>query len=67
MWLLGGWLTTLAVVVAFSVAIGASLSTSALLLAILVAPAVIMVLIGRGAPPPTVAELLHAVEAKDGR
>ena len=66
-WLLGGWFTTLAVVIAFSVAADARVSTSALLFAIGVAPAVIMMLLGSGAPPPTVAELLHSVEAKDGR
>jgi multisubunit Na+/H+ antiporter MnhG subunit len=66
-WLIGGWFATLAVVVAFSVASGASLSTSALLLAIGLAPPVVMRLIGAGAPSPTVAEILHSVDAKDGR
>ena len=66
--LLGGWFAAVAVIVAWSVAMDARLSTSALLLLIGVAPAVVMVLIRAGAAPsPTVAEILHAVNAKDGR
>ncbi len=66
-WLIGGWLATLAVIIAFSVVIGATLSTTVLLLAIGVAPAVIMVLLGGDGPSPTVAEILHSVDTKDGR
>lgn len=65
--LLGGWFAAVAVIVAWSVAMGASLSTSALLLVMGIAPVVVMVLIGAGAPPPTVAEILHSENAKDGR
>jgi hypothetical protein len=64
MQLIGGWV---AVLIAFCVAIGASFSTSVLLLLFGMAPAVVMVLIARGAPSPSVAEILHSVEAKDGR
>jgi hypothetical protein len=32
-----------------------------------IAPVIVMLLIGAGAPPPTVAELLHAVNTKDRR
>ena len=65
--LLGGWFAAVAVIVAWSVAMDARLSTSALLLLIGVAPAVVMVLIGAGAAPsPTVAEILHSVNAQDG-
>jgi len=61
-WLVGGvWLATLALVIAGSVAMGARISTTALLLALSVAPAGIIVLIGLGAPPPTVAEVLYTV------
>ena len=68
MWLLGAvWFATLAVIIAGSVAIGARLSTSAFLLVIGVAPAVVVWLIAAGAPSPTVAEILHSVNAKDGR
>jgi len=66
-WLLSGWFVTVAFIVAWSVAAGARLSTSALLLVICMAPAVIMVLIGGGTPSPTVAEILHSVHTKDGR
>jgi hypothetical protein len=40
---------------------GARTSTTALLLALSVAPAGIMLLIGLGAPSPTVAEVLYTV------
>ena len=67
-WVLGGWFAAAAVIVASSVAMDARLSTSALLLLIGVAPAVVMVLIGAGAvPSPTMAEILRSVDAKDGR
>jgi hypothetical protein len=67
-WLVGGvWLAALAIIIAWSVAMGARLSTSALLLVIGVAPAIVMVLIGAGAPSPTVAEILHSVNTKDSR
>src|SRR5262249_45715168 len=66
-WLLGGWFAAVAVIVAWSVALDARLSTSALLLLIGVAPAVVMVLIGPSAPAPTVAEILHSVNTTDGR
>ena len=61
-WLVGGvWLATLALVIAGCVAMGARVSTTALLLALSVAPAGIILLIGLGAPPPTVAEVLYTV------
>ena len=67
MWLVGVWFVALAVVIACSVAAGAGLSTSALVLALGVAPVGVMLLIGFGASPPTVAEILHSVNAKDDR
>jgi hypothetical protein len=45
----------------------ARVSTSALLFVIGAAPVAVMVLIGAGAPSSTVAEILHSVNAKDGR
>ena len=66
-WLLGGWFAAVAVIIAWSVAMDARLSTSALLLLIGVAPVAVMVLLGASAPSPTVAEILHSVNAKDGR
>jgi hypothetical protein len=67
MWLVGGWFATVALIVGWSVAVGASVSTSAMLLVICVAPAVVMLLLGGGTPSPTVAEILHPTNAKDGR
>ena len=65
-WLIGGWCTMVAIVIAGTVALGANTSTSLLLLVLGVTPAVIMMLIG-GAATPTVAEILHAAETKNGR
>ena len=65
--LVGGWLSGVAIIVAASVAMGANLSTSALLLVLGVAPGMVMAALANGAPSPTVAEILHAVEMKDGR
>lgn len=63
-WLVGGvWFAVLAVIMSVSVALGASLSTSALLLVVGVVPAGVVLMLGFGAPPPTVAELLHDVNA----
>ena len=67
MWLVGGWFATVALIVGWSVAVGASVSTSALLFIICAAPAVVMLIVGGGAPAPTVAEILHTANAKDGR
>jgi hypothetical protein len=62
------WFAAVAVIVASSVAVGANLSTSALLLLGGIVPAGVALLIGFGAPPPTVAEVLYAVTTqKDGR
>ena len=67
-WLLGGiWFATMALIIAWSVAVGASLSTSALLLIMGVVPPGIVVILGFGAPPPTVGELLRSGDAKDER
>jgi hypothetical protein len=60
----GGCFAALAGVVACSVMMGARLSTSALLLLLCVAPMGVVLLIGLGAAPPTVAELLHAVDTQ---
>jgi hypothetical protein len=67
-WLLGGWLATVAVVVAVSMALGARLTTSGLLLMIGIAAAAVMVLINAGsAQKPTVAEILYSVDTNDRR
>ena len=66
-WLLGGWVVIVATMVGVSVAMGAYLSTTALLFVLGVSPALVMVLIVGSAPSPTVAEILHDVETRDGR
>jgi hypothetical protein len=61
--LLGTWFAAVAVIFAVSVIIGAPMTVGALelwLVGSLVPPAV-MLLVWRGAPPVTVAELLYAV------
>jgi len=60
----GLWLAVVAVAVVSSMALGARLSTSALLLVLGVAPVAIGLLIGVGVPRPTVAEVLHAVNTR---
>jgi len=66
-WLVGTlWLATLAGVIAGSFALHARFSTTALLVALGLAPAAISLLIGLGAPAPTVAELLYTVHTKKG-
>ena len=68
-WLIGGiWFAALAIAVIVSVATGAKLSTIAFLLIVgVAAPAVAVLLVGAAAPSPTVAEMLHAPNAKNGR
>jgi hypothetical protein len=66
-WLLAVWFAVVSLTVVGSVAMGAGISTSALLLLMGVAPAVVMLLIGAGAPSPTVAEILYSVNTRDGR
>jgi CBS-domain-containing membrane protein len=65
-WLLGGWLATVAGIVAVRVTMGANVSTASLLVALGVASAIVMALVKRSAWPPTVAEILHAVHTKNG-
>jgi len=64
---LGGWMASLALILVVSTAMGANVSTIALLVALDVAPALVAVLIAGGVPSPTVAEILHSVEANGSR
>lgn len=66
-WLLGGWLGVMAILVAFSVAMHARVSTTAFLLALGMAPPIVFMFMRAGAPAPTVAEILHTATSKDGR
>ena len=65
-WLIGPWFGAVALIVAASMAIGASLSTTTLLLALGVAPAVVIALLAHHEPSPSVAQILYSVE-RDGR
>ena len=66
-WLLGGWAAVVAIIAVASVAMSANFSTTALLVALSIAPGIVVGLLAHGAPSPTVAQVLHPVEAKDGR
>jgi hypothetical protein len=67
MWLVvGGWFAAVVMIVASSVAAGASASSSALIFVLCATPLGVALLIGFGAPPPTVAELLYTTH-KEGR
>jgi hypothetical protein len=66
-WLVVGiWSAALGALIATSVAMGARPSTSVVLFVIGAAPAVMMALNGARAASPTVAEILHSVNAGDG-
>jgi hypothetical protein len=67
----GGWCSAVAVVAAASVVGGVAMTVNAaeLWLVACLAPPAVMLLVWRGAPPATVAELLHHVNrpSKDSR
>ena len=68
--LVGFWFAAVAGVIAWVAATGVNIaiSTALLLLTMCLVPPAIMLLLWRGAPPPTVAELLYAVNnRKEGR
>ena len=68
--LVGFWFAVVALMIASAVATGVNvgISTAALLLAMCLVPPAIMLLVWRGAPPPTVGELLYSVHnQKEGR
>ena len=62
------WFAAVGIIVACGAALGASLASSALLFVVCAAPLGVAMLIGFGAPPPTVAELIRDVTAeREGR
>jgi hypothetical protein len=68
--LLAFWFTAVAVIVATVVAMGVNVggSTTALLLTLSLVPPGIILVLWRGAPSPTVAEILHAANSpNEGR
>jgi hypothetical protein len=66
-WLISAWVAALAIVVAASMFMGANASTTALVAALGVAPAIVTALLAQGEPPPSVAQILHSVETTDRR
>ena len=67
-WLAGFvWLATVVGILGCSVMMDARWSTSGLLLLVGLTPAIVVLIIGAGAPAPTVAEILHSVHGRDGR
>ena len=68
--LVGFWFAAAAVIIASVVVMGlhVAVSTTALLLTLSVVPPGIMLVLWRGAPPPTVGEILFAANTlKEGR
>jgi hypothetical protein len=68
--LVGFWFAAVAVIIASVVAMGVNVgvSTAALLLTLSLVPPGIVLALWRGAPPPTVGEILYSANtAKDGR
>jgi hypothetical protein len=66
-WLIVGWIAAVAMIMVASTATGANLSTTALLVALGIAPGVVVALLAHRAPSPSVAQILHSAAAKDGR
>jgi hypothetical protein len=54
-------------IVTASVAMGANRSTTAVLLALSLAPAIVIALLAHREPSPSVADILHPVETNDER
>jgi hypothetical protein len=65
--LLSGWAALLALLIGISISVGATPSTVVLLLALGVAPGIVIFLLAHKTPSKSVAEILHSVDAKDGR
>ena len=65
--LVGFWFVAVAVIIAWVVATGVNIamSTTALLLTMCLVPPAIVLLVWRGAPPPTVRELLYSVNKQE--
>jgi hypothetical protein len=67
LWLIAAWVATVGIIVATSMAMGASLSTTALLLVLGIAPAIVIAMLAHGQESPSVAQILYSVETKDDR
>ncbi len=66
-WIVGAWFAAMLTIVGASIAMRANLSTTALLLGCGIAPAIFVGLFAYAEPSPTVAQILHSVDTKDGR
>jgi hypothetical protein len=66
-WMIGGWMATMAVLVAVSMALDANRSTTGLLIALGVSLGLVIVFMSSRAPSPSVAEILHAVDTNERR
>ena len=66
-WLLAGWVAAVSVIAASSVIMGTRLSITLLFVGLGLALSVVTLMIGFGPPSPTIAEILHSVDAKDRR
>ena len=65
--LIAAWAAAVVIISALSVAMNASLFTTALVVAIGLSPAIMVIVLSNGAAAPTVAEILHSVHTKEGR
>ena len=68
--LMGFWFAAVAIMIASAVATGVNIpiNTAALLLTVCLVPPAVVLLVWRGAPPPTVGEILYSVnQPKEGR
>jgi hypothetical protein len=66
-WIIAAWIAALAIIALASVAMDAHRSTTALLVALGMAPGIVVTLVMAGAPSPTVGQILYSIKTKDGR
>ena len=65
--IISGWIAAVVLIVAVSVALGARLSTTALMFVLCMTPAGVIALLVDGAPAPSVTHIFSALRTKDGR
>ena len=66
-WLISAWVAAVTIMAAASMAMGAELSTSAILLALGIAPAIVIALLAHPEPSPSVAQMLRSGDTNDRR
>jgi hypothetical protein len=66
-WLIVAWLFAVTMIVAASMAMGANLSTTAVLLALGIAPVIVIGLLAHPEPAPSVAQMLRSGDRQTGR